>query len=162
MGRFPLENPLENSPLRKGPLRGSWYARAAKRGGFKRGLPDLDLSFLFCPFLSFLGFSRFSGIFPICPGTPRGIFPICPFPLSRPINSTYEEQSQKGLWHNLRRETPPFGNSPVQLLPSYAMPHCDFRVWWKIASDCDSSCDVGAEDPFFLHKCWRFGSGDAK
>ena len=48
----------------------------AKRGGFKRGgFPDLDLSFLFCPFLSFfrtflifLGFSRFargwSGDFP--------------------------------------------------------------------------------------------------
>ena len=45
-------------------------SRAAKRGGFKRGgFPDLDLSFLFCPFLSF---SDFSGIFPICSGTLRG------------------------------------------------------------------------------------------
>ena len=74
-------------------------SRAAKRGGFKRGgLPDLDLSFLFCPSPSFLGLSRFFfGIFPICPGTLFGDFPDCPFPLSRPINSAYEEQSRKGL-----------------------------------------------------------------
>ena len=36
------------------------------------GFPDLDLSFLFCPFCSFLGLSRFSGIFPICLGMVRG------------------------------------------------------------------------------------------
>ena len=43
-----------------------YFSRAAKRGGFQTGgFPDLDLSFLFCPFLSFLGLSRFSGIFPI-------------------------------------------------------------------------------------------------
>ena len=56
------------------------FSRAAKRGGgfHTGGFPDLDLSFLFCPFLSFfvlfgtfpifLGFSRFargwSGDFP--------------------------------------------------------------------------------------------------
>ena len=44
---------------------------------------------LFGTFPIFLGFSR------DCPG----IFPICPFPLSRPINSTYEEQSRKGPRH---------------------------------------------------------------
>ena len=46
------------------------YLRAAKRGGFQKGgFPDLDLSFLFCPFLSFLDFS---GIFPICSGMVQG------------------------------------------------------------------------------------------
>ena len=72
----------------------------------------MDLSFLFCPFLSsfgtfpiFLGFSRFA----------RGWSPICPFPFTRPIKSTYEEQSRKGPRHNLdlfpkKVETPRFGN----------------------------------------------------
>ena len=47
-----------------------YYSRPAKWGGFKTGgFPDLDLSFLFCPFLSF---PDFSGIFPICSGTLRG------------------------------------------------------------------------------------------
>ena len=43
-------------------------SRVAKRWGFKPGggLPDLDLSFLFCPFQDFFG------IFPICPGMVRG------------------------------------------------------------------------------------------
>ena len=36
------------------------------------GFPDLDLSFLFCPSLSFGDFSDFSGIFLICPGIVRG------------------------------------------------------------------------------------------
>ena len=82
------------------------------------GLPDLDLSFLFCPFLSFLGLSRFFLDFPDLLGDGPGIFPICPFPLSRPIKSTYEEQSRKGPRHNLdlsrkKWETPGFGNPPV-------------------------------------------------
>ena len=63
--------------------------------------PDLDLSFLFCPFLSLLGLSRFFWDFPDLLGDSSGIFPICPFPLSRPIKSTYEEQSRKGPRHNL-------------------------------------------------------------
>ena len=65
------------------------------------GFPDLDLSFLFCPFLSFLRLSRFFWDFPDLLGDGLGIFPICPFPLSRPIKSTYEEQSRKGPRHNL-------------------------------------------------------------
>ena len=40
------------------------------------GFPDLDLSFLFCPFLSFFcpfwDFPDFSWIFPICSGMVRG------------------------------------------------------------------------------------------
>ena len=62
---------------------------------------NLDLSFLFCPFLSFLGLARFFWDFPDLLGDGPGIFPICPFPLSRPIKSTYEEQSRKGPRHNL-------------------------------------------------------------
>ena len=45
-------------------------------------------------FLIFPGFSPFvRELF--------GDFPDCPFPLSRPINSAYEEQSRKGPRHNL-------------------------------------------------------------
>ena len=52
-------------------------SRAAKRGGFKRGgFPDLDLSFLFCPFLDF---PDFFGIFPIRPGTLQGFSRFVPF-----------------------------------------------------------------------------------
>ena len=36
------------------------------------GFPNLDLSFIFCPFLSFLGLSRFFWDFPICSGMVRG------------------------------------------------------------------------------------------
>ena len=71
----------------QGPLNGG-----VQTGGF----PDLDLSFLFCPFLSFLGLSRFFWDFPDLLGDGPGIFPICPFPLSRPIKSTYEEQHLRG------------------------------------------------------------------
>ena len=77
-------------------------SRAAKRGGFQTGgFPDLDLSFLFCPFLFFLGLSRFCWDFPDLLRDGLGIFPISPSPLSRPIKSTYEEQSRKGPRHNL-------------------------------------------------------------
>ena len=46
-----------------------------------------------------------------------GDFPIRPFPLSRPIKSTYKEQSRKGLRHNLdlsrkKWETPPVLEPP--------------------------------------------------
>ena len=94
-------------------------SRAAKRGVFQTGgFPDLDLSFLFCPFLSFLGLSRFFWDFPDLLGDGPGIFSICPFPLSRPIKSAYEEQSRKGPRHNLdlsrkKWETPGFGNTRV-------------------------------------------------
>ena len=46
--------------MNQGPLNGG-----VSNGGF----PDLDSSFLFCPFLSF---PDFSGIFPICSGMVRG------------------------------------------------------------------------------------------
>ena len=73
---------------------------------------------LFCPFLSFLGLSRFFRDFPDLLGDGLAIFPIRPFSLSRPIESTYEEQSRKGPRHNLdlsrkKWETPRFANPPV-------------------------------------------------
>ena len=90
-------------------------SRAAKRGGFKRGdfpiwtCPSCFV--LFCPFWDFPDFSDLLG-------DGSGIFPISPFPLSRPIKSTYEEQSRKDPRHNLdlsqrKWETPGFGSLPV-------------------------------------------------
>ena len=90
----------------QGPLNGG-----VSNGGVSRSGPVLP----FCPFLFFLGlswgYSRFvRGL--------SGIFPIGPFPLSRPIISTYEEQSRKGPRHNLdlsrkKWETPGFGKPPA-------------------------------------------------
>ncbi len=70
--------------------------------------------------MSVLGLSRFFPDFPDLLGDGPGTFPICPFPLSRPIKSTYEEQSRKGPRHNLdlsrkKWETPGFGNPPGPL-----------------------------------------------
>ena len=95
-------------------------------GVFKRGgggfpiwtfpfCPFLSLFVLSCPFLSFLDFPDFSGIFPIF----SDIFSIGPFPLSWPITSikrTYEEQSRKGPRHNpdlSRRALNPVFSNPV-------------------------------------------------
>ena len=58
--------------------------KGRQTGGFQTGgFPDLDLSFLFCPFVLFGTFPIFLG-FPDLLGHGPGIFPICPFPLSRP------------------------------------------------------------------------------
>ena len=94
----------------QGPLNGGVSNGGVSRSGLV--LPFLSFFVLFGTFPIFPGFSRFA------PGTGPGIFPICPFPLSRPIKSTYEEQSRKGPRHNpdLSRkkwETPGFGNPPV-------------------------------------------------
>ena len=91
-------------------------SRAAKRGVSKGG--GVSRSGLVLPFLSFLGLSRSVWDFPELLGDGPGIFPIRPFSLSRPIKSTYEEQSRKGPRHNLdlsrkKWETPRFGNPPV-------------------------------------------------
>ena len=94
------------------------YSRAAKRGGFKRGgFPIWTCPSFFVLFCPFSDFPDFSGIFPDLRGDGPGIFPIRPFPLSRPIKSTYQEQSRKGPRHNLdlsrkKWETPGFGNPP--------------------------------------------------
>ena len=67
---------------------------------------------LVLPFLSFLGLSQFFPDFPDLLGDGPGIFPIRPFSLSRPIKSTYEEQSRGSA-----TQSGPFqkkvGNPPV-------------------------------------------------
>ena len=97
---------LNFDPLIKGRQTGG-----VSNGGFSR-------SGLVLPFLSFLGLSRFFRDFPDLLGDGPGIFPTRPFSLSRPIKSTYEEQSRKGPRHNLdlsrnKWETPGFGTPPV-------------------------------------------------
>ena len=87
----------------QGPLNG---------GGLNEGFPGLDLSFLFCPFFSFLGLSRFFWDFPDLLGDGPGTLPICPSPLSRPKKSTYEEQSRKGPRHNLDLSRKKFRSRP--------------------------------------------------
>ena len=95
--------------ISQGPLNGGVSNGGVSRSGLV--LPFLSFFVLFGTFPIFLGFSRLLGDGP-------GIFPICSFPLSRPIKSTYEEQSRKGPRHNLdlsrkKWETPGFGNTPV-------------------------------------------------
>ena len=100
-GRLCLERQrlcLEFWPFEFGPclvfVSVTHFSRAAKRGCFKRGgFPIWTCPSFFCPFLSFWDFP---GDFPDLLRDGPGIFPICPFPLSRPIQSTYEEQSRKG------------------------------------------------------------------
>ena len=93
--------------------------KGRQTGGVQTGrFPDLDLSFLFLSFFVLLELSRFFGDFPDLLGDGPGIFPIRPFSLSRPIKSTYEEQSRKGPRHNLdlsrkKWEPPRFGNTPA-------------------------------------------------
>ena len=95
-------------------------ARYENQGPLNGGVSNggVSRSGLVLPFLSFLGLSRFFWDFPDLLGDGPGIFPICPFPLSRPLKSSYEEQSRKGPRHNLdlsrkKWETPGFGNPPV-------------------------------------------------
>ena len=98
------------SRIGQGPLNGGG-------GGSNGGFPDLDLSFLFCPFLSF---PDFSGIFPICSGMVRGFSRFVPFSPSRPIKSIYEEQSRKGPRHNPDLSRKKVGNPPVWKPPGLA------------------------------------------
>ena len=96
-------------------------SRAAKRGGFKRGCFPIWTSPSF--FVLFLSFWDFPGDFPDLLGDGPGIFPICPFPLSRPIKSTYEEQSRKGPRHNLDLSRKKMGNTRVWNPPGLAFPN---------------------------------------
>ena len=98
-----------------------FISRALIQGPPTGGVSGVSRSGLVPPFLSFfvLGLSRFVQDFPDSLGDgPGNIFLIRPFSLSRPIKSTYEEQSRKGPRHNLdisrgKWETPRFGNPPV-------------------------------------------------
>ena len=137
--------------LDQGPLKGG--------GGVQTGgLPDLDLSFHFCPFCPFPifpGFSRFARGW-------SGDFPDSSLSLSRPIKSTYEEQSRKGPRHNLTfpqksgkppglaslrfslpqldlRSRPPFTGVPRR--PGRKVPHgVLFECFWAPGSECPKKC----------------------
>ena len=82
--------------------------------GFTRGggFPIWTRPSFFGPFSSLLGLSRFFWDFPDLLGDGPGIFPICLFPLSRPIKSTYDEQSLKGPRHNLDLSPEKSGKHP--------------------------------------------------
>ena len=93
------------------------FCRGPVDRGFQTGgFPDLDLSFLFCLFWDFPDFLGFSPFVWDCPG----IFPICPSRLSRPSNSTYEEQSRKGPRHNPDLSRKKVGN-PLVWNPAYLL-----------------------------------------
>ena len=106
-----------SSGLIQGPLNGGVSSGGVSWSGLV--LPFLSFFVLFCPFLSFLGLSRFFWDFPDLLGDGPGIFPICLFPLSRPIKGTYEEQSRKGPRHNLDLPKK-VGNPPVWKPPRFS------------------------------------------
>ena len=123
---------------------GQFYQGPLNGGVSNGGFPDLDLSFLFCPFWDF---PDFSGILPICSGNGPGIFPIRHFSLSRPIKSTYEEQSRKGPRHNLDLSRKKRENTRVWTPPGLASPN--FTILWGSFSICD-----------FLQGRWVRGPGE--
>ena len=92
------------------------YVKGRQTGGFQTGaFPDLDLSFLFCQlFCPTWGFPDFSGTFPICPEMVR-------FPDSSLLflSLSYEEQSRKGLGHNLDLSRKKVGSPPDLETPRY-------------------------------------------
>ena len=114
------------------PVSGSWKkvpAVPVSSSGSVPGLKGLPiwtcpsfLSFLVlsCPFLSFLGLPRFFRDFPDLLGDGAGIFPIRPCSLSRPIGSTYEEQSPKGSATGSGPFPKKVGNPPVWKPPGLA------------------------------------------
>ena len=93
-----------------------YLLRAAKRGGFKRGFPDLDLSFLFCPSWDFLDIFW---IFPICSGMVRGFSRFVLFlflGLLRAPTRNSPERVCDAIWtfpDYWKWETSRFGNPPV-------------------------------------------------
>ena len=97
---------------------GGRFSRAAKRGCFKRG----GFPIWTCPsfFVLFCPFGDFPGDFPDLLRDGPGIFPICPFPPSRPAKSTYEEQSRKGLRHNLDLSRKKSGKHPGLETPRFS------------------------------------------
>ena len=127
--------------LSQGPPKGGVQTGWASRSGLV--LP-------FCPFLSFLGLSRFFWDFPDLLGDGPGISPICPFPLYRPIKSTYEEHSRKGPRHNLdlswKNGKPPGLESP-QFSFSQLSRFCivkwkrgfRYSIWWSTRWDSQLS-----------------------
>ena len=122
--RFVTRVPLKKGPQKATKVHNCRQLCAHCREWFQTGgFPDLDLSFLFGTFLSFLGLPRFLWDFPDLLGDGPGNFPIHPFSLSRPMKNTPEEQSRKGpraIWTFPERsgkppglETPRFSFSQI-------------------------------------------------
>ena len=85
-------------------------------GGFQTGgFPDLDLSFLLCPFEDF---PNFSGIFLICSGMVRGFSRFVLFLFLSLLIAPTRNSPARGLRHNLdlarqKWETARFGTPPL-------------------------------------------------
>ena len=95
--------------LDQGPPNGGVSNAGASRSG---------LVLFFC--VLFWDFPDLLRDFPDLLGDGPGIFPICLFLLSRPIKSTYEEQSRKGPRHNLDLSRKKVWNPPVWKPPGLA------------------------------------------
>ena len=98
-----------------------YITQGPQNGGLSNGggFPIWTCPSFFLSFFVLFWDSRFFWDFPDLSGDSSGIFLICPFPLSRPINSAYEEQSRKGPRHNLDLSRKKVGNPPVWKLPNY-------------------------------------------
>ena len=103
------------APIRVANRRTKTNLKGRKTEGFQTGgLPDLDLSFLFCPFWDF---PDFSGIFPICSGMVRGFSRFVLFlflGLLRAPTRNSPERVSDTIWAfpEKKWETPGFGNPP--------------------------------------------------
>ena len=126
---FPLCGLVPIASFRDGETKTKQNIWALVKGRYTGGLqtgwfPDLDLSFLFCLFLSFLGLSRFVRDFPDLSGDSSGIFPICPFPLSRPIKKkapmrNSPERVRDTVWTFPKNLILKFGHGEVRVYQRY-------------------------------------------
>ena len=83
---WPTQTPAHHSENQPSILNAGRVNGVVSTGG---GFSDLDSSVPICPFLSSWDFPDFFRDFPGWSGD----FPNLSFPLSQPMNSTYEEQS---------------------------------------------------------------------
>ena len=132
-------------------------SRVRTRGVSNGWFPDLELSFLFvlpCPFWDFPPFFRdFPDFF--------GDFPFPPSRLTNLIESTYEEQSRKGLRHNPDFSWNKVGNPPsLETLrftfPQLVVPDLTDRAWIARSGTPDMSRPNHdqADLPPNPHSCW--------
>ena len=118
----------------------SAYFKGRLTGGFQTGgLPDLDLSFLFCPFFCpFWDFPGFSGIFPICSGMVRGFSRFVPFLFLSLLRALTRNSPENTIWTFPEK----MGNPPVWNPPGLAS--------LKYFSHCE-----GAEDGNLAKSVWE-------
>ena len=101
------------------------------QGPLNGAFPNLDLSFLLCLFLSFLGLFRFFWDFPICPGTLRGFsrFVLFFFPglLTAPTRNSPGKVCNT-IWTFPEKS----GNPPPLGLASPKIPGIWLRTWGSL------------------------------